>query len=263
VTDEHQFVVCCDLDGVIWRGDEAIAGAADGVAALRAAGAHVAFLTNNSSGRVSDYVAKLARMGIEARGVDVATSAQAAAALLHEELPRGSTVLACAGPGVVEALERNAFFVVDEGPADAVVVGWHHEFDFERLARASDAVRAGARYVATNLDPTYPAARGVLPGAGAIAAAVTTAAGVQPVDAGKPNPPTVALVKSRFGRRGVMVGDRPSTDGALADALGWPFALVLSGVAGSPGGEPVPDPAPPYLAADFGVLAPMLLEAIG
>jgi HAD superfamily hydrolase (TIGR01450 family) len=263
VTDQHQFVVCCDLDGVIWRGDEAIPGAADGIAALRAAGAHVAFLTNNSSGRVSDYVEKLTRMGIEARGVDVATSAQAAAALLHEELPRGSTVLACAGPGVVEALERNAFFVVDEGPADAVVVGWHHEFNFDRLARASDAVRAGARYIATNLDPTYPSATGVLPGAGAIAAAVTTAAGVQPVVAGKPNPPTVALVKSRFGRRGVMVGDRPSTDGALADALGWPFALVMSGVCGSKGGEPVPDPPPPYVAADFCALAPMLLDAIG
>jgi HAD superfamily hydrolase (TIGR01450 family) len=262
VTDEHQFVVCCDLDGVIWRGDDAIPGAADGVATLRAAGAHVTFLTNNSSGRVSDYVDKLARMGIDARGVDVATSAQAAAALLHEELPRGSTVLACAGPGVVEALERNAFFVVDEGPADAVVVGWHREFNFERLARASDAVRAGARYIATNLDPTYPAADGMLPGAGAIAAAVTTAAGVEPVAAGKPNAPTVALVRSRFGRRGVMVGDRPSTDGAFAAALGWPFALVLSGVAGSKGGEPVPDPAPPYVADDFGALAPMLLDAI-
>jgi 4-nitrophenyl phosphatase len=263
VTDDRQFVVCCDLDGVIWRGDQPIAGAADGVAKLRGAGAHVTFLTNNSSGRVHDYVDKLAAMGIEARGVDVATSAQAAAALLHEELPRGSTVLACAGPGVVEALERNAFFVVDEGPADAVVVGWHRDFDFERLRRASDAVRAGARYVATNLDPTYPGANGMLPGAGAIAAAVTTAAGVQPQVAGKPNAPTVDLVRSRFGGHGVMVGDRPSTDGALADALGWPFALVLSGVAGSPGGEPVPDPPPPYVAADFGVLAPMLLDTIG
>lgn len=263
MTDEHGFVVCCDLDGVIWRGDQPIVGAADGVAKLRAAGVHVTFLTNNSSGRVGDYVDKLASMGIEARGVDVASSAQSAAAVLHEVLPRGSTVLACAGAGVVEALERNAFFVVDEGPADAVVVGWHREFDFERLRRASDAVRAGARYIATNLDPTYPGATGMLPGAGAIAAAVTTAAGVQPEVAGKPHRPTVELVRSRFGRRGVMVGDRPSTDGALADALGWPFALVLSGVAGSPGGEAVPDPAPPYVAADFGELAPMLLAKIG
>ncbi len=261
--EEDSFVVCCDLDGVIWRGDRPIVGAADGVGKLRAAGARVTFLTNNSSGRVHDYVDKLAAMGIEARGADVASSAQAAAALLHEELPRGSTVLACAGAGVVEALERNAFFVVDEGPADAVVVGWHREFDFERLRRASDAVRAGARYIATNLDPTYPGASGMLPGAGSIAAAVTTASGVQPTVAGKPHQPTVDLVRARFGRRGVMVGDRPSTDGALATALGWPFALVLTGVAGSPGGEPVPDPAPEYVAADFGTLAPMLVDAIG
>jgi HAD superfamily hydrolase (TIGR01450 family) len=255
------FVVCCDLDGVIWRGEEAIPGAADGVAQLRAAGARVTFLTNNSSGRVADYVAKLASMGIETAGVDVASSAQAAAALLRGEVAPGASVLACAGPGVVEALERSGFMVVDSGPADAVVVGWHRTFDFDGLQRASDAVRAGARYIATNLDATYPAAHGLLPGAGSIAAAVTTASGVSPEVAGKPHAATVNLVHERFGSHGVMVGDRPSTDGALAAALGWPFALVLSGVAGAKGGEPVPVPPPPYLADDFGVLAPMLVEA--
>ena len=70
-----------------------------------------------------------------------------------------------------------------------------------------------------------------------------------------------ALVRSRFGDNGVVVGDRPSTDGVFAAALGWPFALVLSGVAGSVGGEPVPDPAPPFVAADLAHLAPMLLRS--
>jgi len=262
VTDASgEFVVCCDLDGVIWRGDEPIPGAAEGVAKLRASGARVAFLTNNSSGRVADYVHKLSSMGVEASGVDVATSAQAAAALLRTHVAVGASVLACAGPGVVEALERSGFFVVDDGPADAVVVGWHNTFDFDELQRASDAVRAGARYIATNLDATYPAAHGMLPGAGSIAAAVTTAAGVEPEVAGKPHAANVNLVHERFGTHGVMVGDRPSTDGALADALGWPFALVLSGVAGAKGGEPVPTPPPPYVADDFGVLAPMLIDA--
>jgi glycerol 3-phosphatase-2 len=256
-----KFVVCCDLDGVVWRGETPIPGAAESITKLRDAGLRVAFLTNNSSGCARDNVARLARMGIDAAATDVASSAQAAAALLARDTPEGARVLACAGAGVVEALEERGFDVVDDGRADAVVVGWHRTFDFDRLRRAADAIRAGARFVATNLDPTYPGADGLLPGAGAIVAAVSTASGRRPEVAGKPEAPTVALVHERFGSNGVMVGDRPSTDGALAHALGWPFALVLSGVAGTKGEEPVPDPAPPFVARDLLALTPMLLDA--
>jgi 4-nitrophenyl phosphatase len=255
-------VVCCDLDGVIWRGPEPIPGSAAAIERLRAAGLQIAFVTNNSSGTVGDYVARLAAAGVDAAGDDVVSSAQAAAALLGSELAAGSAVLACAGPGVVEALESQGFVVVDQGPAAAVVVGWHREFDFERMRVAADAVRAGARFVATNVDPTYPVPGGLVPGAGAIAAGVATAAGVAPVVAGKPEAATVALVRERFGNHGVVVGDRPSTDGALAAALGWPFALVLSGVAGSAGEEPVPDPPPPFVADDLDRLAPVLISAL-
>jgi ribonucleotide monophosphatase NagD (HAD superfamily) len=104
-----------------------------------------------------------------------------------------------------------------------------------------------------------------LPGAGSIVAAVATAAGCEPEVAGKPYPPIVRLVRRRFGDRGVMVGDRPSTDGAMADALGWPFGLVLSGVTASvapPGGEAIPDPEPPFVAADLAALGPRLVAAL-
>jgi HAD superfamily hydrolase (TIGR01450 family) len=257
----REFVVCCDLDGVVWRGDTPIPGAAQGVAHLRDAGLRVVFLTNNSGGRVGDYVVRLEDMGIPVSGDAVGTSAQAAALMLAADLPGGARVLACAGAGVIEALDAAGFTIVDEGPADAVVVGWHRTFDFERLRRAADAVRAGARFVATNLDPTYPGTHGLLPGAGSLAAAVATAGGRVPEVAGKPEPPMVALVHERFGEHGVMVGDRPSTDGALGAALGWPFALVLSGVAGSAGEEAVPVPPPPFVAADLGALAPQLAAA--
>ena len=100
-----------------------------------------------------------------------------------------------------------------------------------------------------------------MPGAGALVAAVATASGRVPEVAGKPEPATVTLVHERFGASGVMVGDRPSTDGALAAALGWPFALVLSGVAGPGKEEPVPDPAPAFVADDFAQLAPQLIAA--
>ena len=107
-------------------------------------------------------------------------------------------------------------------------------------------MREGARFVATNLDATYPTADGMIPGTGALVAAVAIASSATPEVAGKPEPPTVALVHQRLGTTGVMVGDRPSTDGAMADALGWPFALVLSGVTAAvapPGGEAIPSPA--------------------
>ncbi len=254
-------IVCCDLDGVVWRGEDPIPGAADGIAELRAAGLRLVFLTNNSSGRVRDNVARLAAAGVETEAHDVASSAQAAAALLDAVAAPGARVLACAGPGVVEAVTARGFAIVDAGPADAVVVGWHREFDFERLRRASDVVRTGVPFVATNLDPTYPGADGLLPGAGSLVAAVATAGGRQPVVAGKPEAPMAALVHQRFGAPVVMVGDRPSTDGAFAAALGCPFALVLSGIAGRAGEEPVPEPHPPFVAADLGTLAPALIDA--
>jgi HAD superfamily hydrolase (TIGR01450 family) len=255
-------VVVLDLDGVLWRGDEAIPGSVDAVQALRDSGTPVAFLTNNSSLRVEDYLEKFARFGIAAEAGEVLTSAQAAAALLGGSMPKGSKVLPCAGAGVVEALGGEGFEIVDDAPADAVVVGWHRDFDFERLDRASRAVRDGARFVATNTDPTYPGTPHVLPGAGAIVAAVATASGRTPEVAGKPQPACAALVRERLGDDGVMVGDRPSTDGAMATALGWPFALVLSGIGGHDPSEPVPTPPPAFVADDLAALVPDLLPVI-
>ena len=267
---ENRPVVCCDLDGVVWRGETPIEGAAAGVELLRGAGLRVVFLTNNSSGRVRDNLKRLAAAGVTASPDDLVTSAQAAAALLGAEYPSGraapgTRVLACAGPGVVEALLAHGFEPVESATSEltAVVVGWHRTFDFQRLRRAADGVRSGARFVATNLDPTYPGTEGLLPGAGALVAAVATAGGRRPEVAGKPEPAMAALVRARFENPVVMIGDRPSTDGTFAAALGVPFALVLSGVAGTAGEEPVPDPPPAFVARDLGELAPKLVGAFG
>lgn len=260
---DNRPVVCCDLDGVVWRGEQAIAGSAEGVERMRAAGLRVVFLTNNSSGRVADNLARLAAAGVNAEADDLVTSAQAAVALLARDLEPGAPVLACAGAGVREALDAGGFGVVDQGPAAAVVVGWHREFDFERLRIAADVVRGGARFVATNLDPTYPGAQGLLPGAGSLVAAVATASGRRPEVAGKPEPAMAAFVRARYPNPVVMIGDRPSTDGEFADTLGVPFAMVLSGIAGIDGEEHVPDPPPPFVADDLGALAPTLADALG
>lgn len=258
--------IVCDLDGVIWRGADPIPGAADAIRALRDAGRRVGFVTNNSAATASDVVAKLERCGVEASTADVITSADAAVALLTHLLEPDRPVYACAGEGVEHALRAVGLIPVPTDAADsaeAVIVGWHRNFDFARLDAAARVARAGHPFIATNVDPTYPAeGDALLPGAGAIVAAVATAAGLHPLVAGKPEGPTVDLVLDRFGERGVMVGDRPSTDGLLAERLGWPFALVLSGIAGEGAGrEAIPEPAPPIMGADLAAIVPALLAA--
>jgi Predicted sugar phosphatases of the HAD superfamily len=255
-------VVLCDLDGVVWLAGEPLPGAADAVARLREAGLVVGFVTNNSSLTVGEYVARLERIGIPAEPGQVLTSALTAAAMLARDLPKGARVFACAGPGVIEALEARDLMPVEDLPCEAVVVGWHPSFDFERLARASAAIRGGARFVATNLDPTYPGPRGLVPGNGALTAAVATASGRVPEVAGKPEAPTVAMVRERFGERGAVVGDRASTDGALATALGWPFALVLSEATTS-SGEPAPEPSAALVGVSLEAVADAVVAILG
>jgi HAD superfamily hydrolase (TIGR01450 family) len=250
-----------DLDGVIWLGDQPLAGAAAAVAALRAAGEQVLFATNNSSAVVAAQEAKLARMGIPAED-SVVTSAMAAAGLVEP----GERALVCGGPGIVEALEARGAKVLDAGdvarrevrpgePVDVVVVGFHRSFDYERMRVAAQALGAGARFLATNDDATYPTPEGEIPGGGAIAAGIAYASGLQPVVAGKPHPPMAALIHARADRhdegpnQGIVVGDRPETDGAFAATLGYRFGLVLSGVTRS---EDLPvEPTPGLVAPDL------------
>ncbi|MGI9023670.1 MAG: HAD-IIA family hydrolase [Acidimicrobiales bacterium] len=235
-----------DLDGVLWLGGDPIPGSADAVARVREAGHRALFLTNNSSRPVRDIVEKLTGMGIEADADSVVSSAQAAASLLEAD----STALVCAGVGVEEALEERGVRVVAEGEADAVVVGWHREFDYDRLTAAYRAVTGGAHLIDTNDDATYPSPEGPIPGGGAILAAVVTATGVEAEVAGKPYEPMAELVRQRLGadlEGAVLVGDRPSTDGLMARRLGVDFALVLTGVTDA---ENVPDDPPPEHVAD-------------
>lgn len=224
-----------DLDGVIWLSEEPIEGSAEAVERLRGAGHRVLFITNNSNPTVADLVEKMEGMGLAVERDEIITSAQAAASLVN----RGETALVCGGPGVREALEERGATTVDEGEADAVVVGFHRDFDYNRLTAAFRAVRGGARLIGTNDDPTYPTPDGPLPGGGSILAAVATAATTEPVIAGKPNQAMADLVRERLGggdhvQEAMLLGDRPSTDGLMAKRLGVAFVLLLSGVTSSP-----------------------------
>jgi 4-nitrophenyl phosphatase len=231
--------VLCDLDGVVWLAHEPIAGSVAAVGDLRRGGRRVLFVTNNSAATLSDHEQALADVGIPAAG-EVVSSAMAVAALVSV----GERVLAAAGPGVVEALERAGAEVVMNtgapllGAVDAVVVGLHRDFDYDRLAVAAEAARRCGRLIGTNTDSTYPTPAGLLPGGGSILAAITSASGVEPIVAGKPHQPLATLVESMVaassgsfvGDRVLMVGDRAETDGLFAERLGCRFALVRSGV---------------------------------
>jgi HAD superfamily hydrolase (TIGR01450 family) len=225
--------VLCDLDGVVWLAHRALPGAPEAIAALRASGRRVVFVTNNSASRISEQEAALDAVGIPAVG-DVVNSAQAAATLV----PPGSVVMVGGGAGIFEALEASGAHAVETSytaHVDAVVVGLFLDFDYSKLTALSRAVRDGATFIATNDDATYPTPAGPIPGGGAIVAAVATAAGVAPIITGKPFEPMAAVVRDRCGPgfspdATLMVGDRWSTDGAFAVTLGCAFAQVRSGV---------------------------------
>ncbi len=243
-----------DLDGVVWLAGEPIDGVGPAVQRLRDAGARVLFASNNSSPTIGELRRRLRRAGIEASEEEVLTSAQAAASMIEP----GRRALVVGDDGVLEALAARRVEVVTGPPADVVVVGWTHGFDFGLLTLAEQTVRAGARLIGTNEDPTHPTPDGLLPGAGSLLAAVATAAGTDPDVAGKPHEPLARLVADRTDRVAVVVGDRPSTDGALAHHLRAPFALVLSGVT-SPEDLPV-TPAPDALGADLAAVVDLALR---
>jgi len=243
-----------DLDGVVWLGDEPIPGAAEALGRLRAEGEAVAFVTNNSYWRPADVAAKLERHGIDPRD-DVLTSAMAAATLTQS----GERVLVCGGPGAVEAVTQRGGIVVGSSSADAVVVGYNPSFDYAQMRLAATAVRRGARLIATNDDATYPTTDGPVPGAGSILASIVTASGAVPVVAGKPNAPMVELVRDHIGSAGVVIGDRPETDGRFAEAMDFRFGLVLSGVTHEADLPVVP--RPDIVAADLATLVAQELVA--
>lgn len=227
-----------DLDGVIWLGNEPIPGSADAVARLQERGAPVLFVTNMSRLTEAEQEAKLANHGIDATGA-VLTSAMAAG----RHVSPGDKVVVLGGHGIDEAVEKRGGMVVRSHPADLVIVGIDPDFNYDEMDRAMTAVRGGARLIGTNHDPTYPTSEGLKPGGGSMVAAIAYASEVEPVFAGKPKQTAVDLVKDRLGDRGLMVGDRPDSDGRFATALGYDFGLVLSGVVG-PDDLPVqPDPA--------------------
>lgn len=223
-----------DLDGVVYRGPNAIEGVADVLARARTTGITLAFVTNNAANAPAVVAEKLRSLGVEAEASDVVTSAQAAAREIAKRVPARSAVLVVGGDGLEVALRERGLRPVSslaDGPR-GVVQGFHPDVGWRQLAQAAYAVAAGLPWVASNLDLTVPTADGIAPGNGTLVNAVAAATGRRPdVVAGKPHRPLFDETVLRIGgTRPIVVGDRLDTDIAGANTCGAASLLVMTGV---------------------------------
>jgi HAD superfamily hydrolase (TIGR01450 family) len=233
--------IVCDLDGVVYRGKEAVPHAVESLLSALAAGVRVVYATNNASRTPAEVAAHLDQLGLSATGADVVTSAQAGAHHVAEQCGPGSRVLAVGGPGVPLALEEAGLVPVPVQagrPVDTVVAvlqGYGAHVAWTDLAEVAYAVQAGALWVATNVDSTLPTERGVAPGNGTLVGAVRSAVDLDPVVVGKPYAPlydlSVAALDSSADRT-LVIGDRLDTDILGAASAGMASLFVFGGVHG-------------------------------
>jgi 4-nitrophenyl phosphatase len=225
-----------DMDGVLYRGDAPLAGVNDLLNALTLRDRRYMLATNNSMATPADYVQKLARIGIAVPATAILTSAMATRDYLLGSLPPQAGIFVIGMPALREQLfQESPFHPVQYGeevPA-AVVVGLDKTFTYEKLSMANAAIRAGARFVATNGDATLPTEQGLVPGCGSLVAAIATASGKKPTVIGKPEPLILQMALDRLGvepSAAVMIGDRLDTDIIAGARAGMLSVLVLTGV---------------------------------
>ncbi|WP_370965437.1 HAD-IIA family hydrolase [Amycolatopsis sp. cg9] len=250
--------VLFDLDGTVYHGARVIPGAPETVRAVREHGTPVRFVTNNASKAPGEVVAHLTGLGMPAGVDEVHTSAQAGVVLLKDRLAPGAEVLVVGTESLAAEVAGAGLTPVRENGDDvkAVVQGHSPDNTWAALAEACLAIRAGALWVACNVDATLPSERGLLPGNGSMVAALRTATDVEPLVAGKPQPLLFeTAARSAGAERPLVVGDRLDTDIAGAVAAGIDSLVVLSGVA-TPRQliEAVPAERGTYLAKDLTAL---------
>ncbi len=226
-----------DLDGVIWRGASAVEGAPASIAALQKRGCRTMFASNNSTQTPAHFVEKLAGMNIPATSHDVVTSTTVTVAHLKQIFPDGGRIFIVGEAGLRAQLEAAGFEVTQQTEGEpenviAVVAGLSRQFCFADVARAQHYILGGATYIATNRDSTFPVEGGLMPGAGAIIAAIDVASGQVGQTMGKPEPAMLRQILRASGLPGeeiAMVGDRLDTDIACARRAGVGSVWVATG----------------------------------
>jgi NagD protein len=222
-----------DMDGVLVKGDQAIAGAAEFLGRLRELSLPFLVLTNNSLFTRRDLSARLRSGGLEVPEEAIWTSALATARFVHDQRPGGSAFVV-GEAGLTTALHAVGYTLSDRSP-DYVVLGETHTYSFESITKAIRLVSEGARFVATNPDNVGPTPEGLVPATGSVAALIARATGTEPYFVGKPNPLMVRFALNAIGAHSentAMIGDRMDTDIVAGLEAGLHTILVLSGVSG-------------------------------
>ncbi|WP_153556125.1 HAD-IIA family hydrolase [Roseimaritima sediminicola] len=219
-----------DMDGVIYRGGELIAGADRFINALLREHIPFIFLTNNSQRARRDVATKLQRLGIDVNERHIFTCAMATARFLADRKPRGTAYVIGEG-GLLQALHQNGYSIVDHDP-DFVVVGEGRTVTLDALEQAVSLILGGAKLIATNLDPNCPTRNGTRPGCGATVAYLETVTGIQAFSVGKPSPIMMRAARKELGlltSETVMVGDTMQTDILGGVQMGYRTVLTLTG----------------------------------
>ncbi|MBR7744760.1 HAD family hydrolase [Phycicoccus sp. BSK3Z-2] len=219
-----------DMDGVLVHEEEPIHGSAEFVEALKHAGRPFLVLTNNSIFTPRDLRARLHRSGIDVPEESIYTSALATADFLAEQRPNGSAY-AVGEAGLTTALHDVGYVLTDTDP-DYVVLGETRTYSFEAITKAIRHIEAGARFIATNPDPSGPSTQGTLPATGSVAALISTATRRKPYFVGKPNPLMMRNALNRLQAHSettVMIGDRMDTDVVSGLEAGLRTVLVSTG----------------------------------
>ncbi|WP_370890384.1 HAD-IIA family hydrolase [Janibacter sp. GXQ6167] len=219
-----------DMDGVLVHEEDPIEGAADFIEALKESGRRFLVLTNNSIFTPRDLRARLLISGIDVPEGAIFTSALATADFLTEQRP-GGTAYVVGEAGLTTALHDANYVMTDRSP-DYVVLGETRTYSFEAITKAIRLIEGGARFIATNPDPSGPSAQGTLPATGSVAALISTATGRQPYYVGKPNPLMMRSALNRLEAHSettVMIGDRMDTDIISGLEAGLRTILVQSG----------------------------------
>ncbi len=223
------------MDGVLWLGNQAMPGLPEFIATLRRLGIRFILATNNASKSGDEYVAKLAGMNATVAYDEILTSPQATASYLAQRAP-DARIFTIGEPGLTSELVSKGLTVVPQDHPDGathVVVGWDRQLTYSKLAEACLLIRAGAVFIGTNPDVTYPEARGIVPGNGATLAALQVATDVQPIIIGKPQPEMMLQAMQRLGSTPAdtaVLGDRLNTDILGGQNAGLTALLVMSGV---------------------------------
>jgi 4-nitrophenyl phosphatase len=259
MTDSSIQSLILDMDGVLWKGTRPIGDLHSIFNEISRRELKVVMATNNATTSPVEYVNKLRTFGVQVGLEQIITSGIATGAYLQEKYPQGGSIYVLGEEGLQKTLEQYGFTISNDGVL-AVVVGMDRNLTFERLSKASHLIRDGAVFIATNSDRTFPTPQGLIPGAGAIVAAVEAATGQKPVVIGKPQVEMYRIALEYLGTspdKTLVVGDRIETDILGGQALGCRTALVLSGVTDESIVKSL-DPAPDFIAKDLESLMTMI-----